>query len=234
MPGRVYAGTSGFSYPEWRGRFYPARLEPGAMLAYYASQLPAVEINSTFYRYPADGVVEAWRDQVPQDFRFAVKAHRRMTHFRGLEGVDEDIRFFLERTGMLGGRRGPVLVQLPPSRQCDVGLLAGFLTLIPANVLVALEFRHPSWYTDEVFELLRKFGGALCVAEGQAHAAPLVITAPFVYLRLRKDEYADAELEAWGRRAAGWAAQGLDVFAFLKHEVHGPVYARRLMAAART
>ncbi len=234
MLGRVYAGTSGFSYPDWRGTFYPARMEPGGMLAYYASQLPAVEINNTFYRYPADGVVEAWRDQVPEDFRFAVKAHRRMTHFRGLAGVDEDIRFFLERTSALGARRGPILVQLPPSRECDPGLLAGFLPLLPAGMPVALEFRHASWYTDPVFELLQKFGAALCVAEGQAHAAPLVITAPFVYLRLRKDEYADAELETWGRRVAGWTAQGLDVFAFLKHEVHGPAYAQRLLAAARS
>ncbi len=232
-PGVVYAGTSGFSYPDWRGTFYPERLDPRHMLASYAGQLPAVEINNTFYRYPEEAVLEAWRDQVPEEFRFALKAHRRMTHFRGLSGVDEDIRFFLERTAVLGARRGPILVQLPPSLSFDAGLLAGFLTLLPRDVRVAVEFRHASWYTEETLALLRKFGIALCVAEGEAHTAPLEVTAPFVYLRLRKDLYTESELGAWGRRAAGWRSDGLDVFAFIKHEVQGPGYARTLLQAAR-
>ncbi len=231
-PGRVYAGTSGFSYPDWRGTFYPESVEPRAMLRYYAAQLPAVELNNTFYRYPGEAVLVGWRDQVPEDFRFALKAHRRMTHFRGLSGVDEDIGFFLERTSLLGEKRGPVLVQLPPSRQSDTGLLAGFLTLIPQGVRLAVEFRHSSWYTEETFALLRKFGAALCVAEGQEHSAPVVVTGSFVYLRLRKDTYSEAELRAWGRQAAAWSAEGLDVFAFLKHEALGPGYARTLLQSA--
>lgn len=231
-PGRVYVGTSGFSYPDWRGRFYPERHDPRSMLAYYAGQLPAVEINNTFYRYPDEAVLQGWRDQVPDDFRFALKAHRRMTHFRGLSGVDEDIRFFLERTALLGTRRGPILVQLPPSLSFDGGLLTGFLTLLPRDVRVAVEFRHTSWYTGETLALLRRFGIALCVAEGEAHAAPLEVTAPFVYLRLRKDVYTESELSAWGQRAASWRSDGLDVFAFVKHEVEGPGYARTLLASA--
>ena len=231
-PGRVYAGTSGFSYPEWRGKFYPEGLDSRGMLAYYAGRLPAVEINNTFYRYPEETVLQGWRDQVPEDFRLALKAHRRMTHFRGLSGVDEDIRFFLERTALLGTRRGPILVQLPPSLSVDGGLLAGFLTLLPRDVRVAVEFRQASWYTEDTLALLRKFGVALCVAEGEAHTAPLEVTAPFVYLRLRRDIYTQSELEAWGRRAANWRAEGLDVFAFVKHEAEGPTYARTLLDAA--
>jgi uncharacterized protein YecE (DUF72 family) len=233
MPGRVYTGTSGFSYPEWRGTFYPEHLEPAAMLAHYSGRLPAVEINNTFYRYPSEEVIAGWGERVPEDFRFALKAHRRMTHFRGLSGVDEDVRFFLERTALLGPKRGPILVQLPPSRKQDTGLLLGFLTLIPAGVRVAVEFRDPSWYAEETFALLRKFEAALCIADGETHAAPLEVTGSFVYLRLRRDTYTDDELVKWGQRAATWSAQGLDVFAFVKHEVHGPDYARQILTAAQ-
>ena len=227
-------GTSGYAYPAWRGSFYPAKLPAGQMLAHYAIQLPTVEINHTFYRMPSERVVRDWAAAVPAGFQFAVKLNQRITHQQRLRDADELIERFLEAVGVLSGsgRLGPILVQLPPYFRADPAALDAFLRRIPPLFRCALEVRHASWHTEETYAVLRQHGAALCLAETDEEPAPEVVTAGFVYARLRKEEYATGELTAWRERCRGWVAAGLDVYAYLKHEDggRGPVYARALVS----
>jgi uncharacterized protein YecE (DUF72 family) len=229
---RVLAGTSGFSYDEWHGRFYPAELPANARLMHYSARLPSVEINNTFYQTPKAELLERWRDAVGPDFRFALKAPRRITHMQRLKGSAESLAYFWNAAAVLGEKLGPVLFQLPPFAKKDLGVLADFLAGLPAGLRPAFEFRNPSWFDDEVYALLSSHGAALCAGDSDedARSPPLVATTDFGYLRLRAPSYDAAGLRAWRDRirAEPWER----AYVYLKHEVLGPDYAAFLAAIA--
>ena len=208
-------------------------MKPEDMLAYYAERLPTVEINNTFYRMPKVEVLEAWARTVPQDFRFAIKASRRITHFAHLkgEGAADSVRFLYRCLSGLGDKRGAVLFQLPPTLKKDVPRLEDFLALLPADHRAAFEFRNESWFADDVYELLRKAGAALCLSEREdALPPPLVETAEWGYVRLRLEQYSEADLRAWADRLGrtGWR----EAFVYFMHEPTAPAYAATLMRCA--
>jgi len=229
MTGRLYAGTSGFSYPEWRGTFYPADLPAERMLAFYGRALPTVELNTTFYRFPRREQVDAWRRLTPAGFRFSVKVHRNITHVKRLRDVDELVSVQLERARELGDRLGPLLVQLPPSLRRDLALVRAFLALFPPMAL-AVEFRHASWHTDEVYAALDGAQAALAVMESDDDPPVLRFVGPFAYLRLHRSAYGPDALGAWAARVADLLGQGKDVYAYFTHEdgAPAPIYAQGL------
>ena len=194
----MFAGTSGFAYPAWKPEFYPADVAASRFLEHYATRLNCVEINSTFRRTPRATTLDAWAQGTPPGFTFAVKAHQRITHRARLQDAGEATAFFLKALEPLraAGKLGPLLFQLPPSLRCDVALLAAFLELLPAGQRATIEFRHESWLTDEVFDLLCEHGVALCVADTEKLVVPEVVTAGFVYERLRQPSYSDDDLAA--------------------------------------
>jgi uncharacterized protein YecE (DUF72 family) len=212
----LYVGTSGFAYDEWRGEFYPEDLKRDAYLEHYATRFPSVEINYTFRRFPSPKTLERWRGQASDGFRFVLKAHGRITHTRRLREADDDVRAFLELARMLGDRLGPVLFQCPPNLPYDESLLAAFLGYLPPDVQAAFEFRHPSW--EEAKPLLASQGAAWVDSETDERAVDGIAPGPFAYLRLRKDDYSERELEAWAERVAEAVGEGRDVYCFLKHE----------------
>jgi uncharacterized protein YecE (DUF72 family) len=226
---RVLTGTSGFSYKEWKGSFYPEDLADSGMLRYYASRLPAVEINNTFYRMPRAALLESWAEQVPDGFAFALKASQQITHRKRLKEAAEAVSYFLSVATTLGDRLGPVLFQLPPNFKKDVPRLRDFLALLPPASRSAFEFRHESWFDDEVFDALRSAGAALCWAEDEELATPTRPTAGWGYLRLRRQDYGDADLASWAERIReqSWS----DAYVFFKHEDSGtgPALARRFV-----
>lgn len=229
MAAHLYAGTSGFSYPEWRGSFYPKELRAEEMLHHYSRVLPTVELNNTFYRFPRSGQVDEWRKATPRGFRFSMKANRSITHTRRLRDVDELVRLQLERVAGLKDRAGPLLFQLPPSLKRDVPLLRDFLFLLPP-MLRAVEFRHASWYADEVYALLEEHHTALAVMESDEDEPVLQFVGPFVYLRLHHSLYAPAALQAWARRIREQLARRREVYAYFTHEegTPGPAYAQQI------
>ncbi len=226
----VRIGTSGFAYDEWKGNFYPEKIAAKDMLRFYAERFPAVEINNTFYRMPKAALLEGWAAQVPESFRFVIKASQRITHFQRLKECGELLGYLFRVTDSLGARLGPLLFQLPPNFKKDVPRLAAFFADMPGRRRVAVEFRHASWFDDEVFETLRANGAALCVADtGEEPVAPLVATADWGYLRLRREDFGDDDLREWARRIAAQAWS--EAYVFLKHEEEGlgPRLAARLM-----
>jgi uncharacterized protein YecE (DUF72 family) len=228
---RVRIGTSGYSYKEWKGSFYPKEVAAAGFLRFYAQHLETVEINNTFYRMPTGKLVEGWASEVPEEFVFAVKAPQRITHIARLqEKAAEPTEIFVRTVSKLGARLGPLLLQLPPFQRKDVARLEAFLGAAPKGPRYAFEFRHPSWFHDEVWATLRKHGAALCVAEGEALESPLVATADWGYVRLRKDVYPDELLTSWAARirAQPWR----EAFVYIKHdEGDAPSVAARLKAA---
>ena len=228
-------GTSGYAYKEWKGSFYPEKLPDREMLGFYGQQLRTVEINHTFYRIPTEKVLEAWAESVPLGFHFVLKANQKITHIQQLRDCRETLRRFLETASVLARREllGPILFQLPPTFRADAALLEDFLQLRPRAFRFALEVRHPSWHTDETYSLLRRHGAALCLAETDKDSPPEIVTADFVYARLRRPSYSAKELAAWKQRCQAWQRQGLDVYLFFKHEDAGqaPAYARRLLTS---
>lgn len=229
----LFVGTSGYSYQEWKGAFYPTELPDRQMLAYYAGRFDAVEINNTFYRMPKASVLEGWADQVPGDFRFVLKAPQRITHVQQLRNASDSIGYLLQVAGVLKERLGALLFQLPPWLRKDVPRLRDFLALLPTQQRFAVEFRHESWFVDEVFELLHDHQAALCIAESDGELqVPVVGTADWGYLRLRRADYDDAALDVWAKRLQEQAWQ--DVFVFFKHEeeAKGPLLARRFLELA--
>ena len=223
-------GTSGYAYKEWKGNFYPEKLPGREMLRFYGQQFPTVEINHTFYRMPTEKLLAEWAASVPGDFQFALKANQKITHHQKLRDSASTLARFLEVASLLGnqGRLGPVLVQLPPTFRADLKVLEDFLQLRPRAFRFAVEFRHPTWYAEETYLLLRQNGVALCLAETDEQNPPDLLTADFTYLRLRRENYTDRELTAWNQRCQNWVAQGIDVYAYFKHESAGlaPKYAR--------
>lgn len=233
---RVIVGTSGYSYKEWKGSFYPADLPASKMLPFYATHFSSVEINATFYRMPEEKTLVKWASEVPEDFTFVLKAPQRITHQKKLAGVEDDVRHFLDVAGVLGPRLGPLLFQLPPYLRKDLEKLRGLLALVPRERRVALEVRHDSWVSDDVLDVLRAHDVALCLSDTDEVADPdslLVPTASWGYLRLRRNEYPGDTLADWARRveAQPWS----DAYVFFKHEDEGkgPAFAKRFLSALR-
>jgi len=216
----LHVGTSGYSYKEWKGNFYPADLPAKEMLSYYATRLPAVEINNTFYRLPQKSMLENWKTQVPAGFRFSIKASQRITHFKRLKDVEDETKYLLETAAVLEDRLGVVLFQLPPNLKKDLPRLETFLKCLPATTSAAFEFRHQTWLEDDVLQLLASRNHALCISDtDDLPVTHIDRTAEWGYLRLRRVAYSEADLGAWLERVCGqkWA----DTFVFFKHEDEG-------------
>jgi uncharacterized protein YecE (DUF72 family) len=216
----LFVGTSGFAYPAWKPGFYPARLPANQFLKHYAERLNCVEINYTFRRLPAATTLAAWVEATPAGFVFAVKANMRITHILRLRNAEQATEVFLKAIDPLrtSRRLGPVLFQLPPQMKCDVGLLRSYLGLLPKGMRYAFEFRHASWLVEEVYDELRRSNVSLCVAESEKLEVPEVITADFVYYRLRKPEYTEEDVDALAARARELLATGRDLYLMFKHE----------------
>ena len=213
----LYVGTSGYSYKEWKGSFYPEKLAAKDMLPYYSSKLPAVELNNTFYRLPQRSMVESWKVQVPENFRFSVKASQRITHFKRLKEASAETNYMLETVSALDDRLGVVLYQLPPNMKKDLERLETFLKHLPANPPATFEFRHPTWFDDDVLQLLRNENRALCISDTDDLPVNRIDkTADWGYLRLRRVNYSTTDLHEWISRmkAQDWKT----TFVFFKHE----------------
>ena len=226
----IHVGTSGYSYPEWRGTFYPERFPPAGMLPYYAERFHTVELNNTFYRMPTEKTIAGWDQGTPAGFVFALKVPQRITHFARLRDVADPLRYFLDTAGGLGAKLGPLLLQLPPNFRKDTARLDACLALVPPSARMAVEFRHASWLDEEVYALLRARNAALCVADTEESTTPAVVTADFGYLRLRDRMYTREELLGWAATAA--RAEWRDAFVYFKHEESGtgPALARELVS----
>jgi uncharacterized protein YecE (DUF72 family) len=227
---RLFAGASGYSFKEWRGTFYPEKLKPEEMLAFYSARLPSVEINNTFYRMPKSEMLRDWAATTPPDFRFAIKASRRITHIARLKGeaAAESVAYLYSKLVELGAKRGPVLFQLPPNLKKDLPRLGDFLATLPAGHRAALEFRNDTWFDDETYAALKRAGAALCVSEREDGAPPpLVPTADFGYVRLRLEHYSDDDLRGWAGRLA--ATDWREIHVYFMHEPTAPEYAQALM-----
>ena len=229
---KLWAGASGYAFKEWQGSFYPEKIAPDAMLPFYAERLPTVEINNTFYQMPKAAVLEKWVQAVPASFRFAVKASRRITHDARLkaDAAADSVQYLYRMLQSLGDHRGPVLFQTPPFLKKDVPRLADFLALLPEGHQAAFEFRHDSWFDDDVYGALKSRGASLCLSEREDHTPPpLVETAPWGYVRLRLEHYTDAQLAEWAARLH--ATQWQDAYAYFMHEPTAPAYAQALLRA---
>ena len=231
MP-KLYSGTSGFAYPSWKPDFYPEKLPSKKFLSYYSGRLNAVEVNYTFRRLPSVSTLENWVSQTPPGFAFPLKAHMRITHILRLKTSEFTEVFFKAIDPLRTARRlGPVLFQLPPALKCDEGLLADFLATLPRDIPCAFEFRNTSWLTQPVYQLLEKHGVALCLAESEKLVIPEVVTARFVYTRLRMPEYSPEDRAEIASRVKQLLQQGHDVYVFFKHEETpaGALYAEELL-----
>ena len=225
---KIFVGTSGYGYREWKGKFYPEKISPKEMLRFYSERLSAVEINNTFYHMPTEGVLSSWAEQVPRDFVFAIKAPQVITHLKRLRNVGEETEYLFGSLSVLGRKLGPVLFQLPGSFHVDRPALEAFLDLIPDNMSCAFEFRSPSWLDVEILDLLRKRGCRLCIVDSDENPTNEIIdTAPWGYLRLRRSDYTDADLSQWMERILSQKWER--AFVFFKHEeeAKGPEIAMR-------
>ena len=219
----IYVGTSGWSYKEWKGSFYPAKLPTDQMLQYYAGRFAAVEVNNSFYRMPSEAALATWAGQVPRHFQFVMKASRRITHNSQLKDADDSLGYFLRAVNPLGPKLGATLFQLPPTFKKDVQRLRDFLLRLPRHWPAAFEFRHDSWFDDEVYQLLRDRDASLVAVdadENDGAGAPLVVTAPWGYLRLRRMNYDQGSLESWAGKITQQPWER--AYVFLKHEEGSP------------
>jgi uncharacterized protein YecE (DUF72 family) len=228
----IWIGTSGYNYPEWKGSFYPATLSAAKMLPYYAERFPTVEINYTFYRMPTEKLVAGWAAQTPSPFKLTLKAPRRITHDSRLKNCGDLVRSFCAVADTLHDKLGALLFQLPPSTKKDLAVFDAFLEELPPKVCAAFEFRHPSWFDDEVFERLQKRNLALCVADAGDKSpretkkaaplqVPLRVTADYAYFRLRDEGYTPDDIARWADAIARETASCRDVFVYFKHEEEG-------------
>ena len=236
MSGKACIGTSGWHYDHWQGPFFPEDMPAEDMLGFYARHFPAAEINNSFYQLPKAETLEHWRDVVPGNFRFAVKASRYITHMKKLKDPREPVARFLQRVAVLGDRLGPVLFQLPPNWRCNVERLAAFLAALPETGRYAFEFRDPSWFDDKVYQLLQEAGAAFCIYDLAGRQSPKTVTADFVYVRLHgpdqayEGSYSVQALAGWAGAISAWQKQGWDVFCFFDNDQKGyaPANALRL------
>ncbi len=225
---KIHVGTSGYSYKEWKGRFYPEKIPPKEMLRFYAARLDTVEINNTFYHLPTASILHSWAEQVPDDFVFALKAPQVMTHLKRLRNVDDEAGYLFGTLSVLVGKLGPVLFQFPGSFHADIPALKYFLGLVPGKIACSFEFRSPSWLAGEVLDLLRERECSLCIADTEENpAGEIVSTAPWGYLRLRRSDYTDDDLLQWKERILSQTWKR--AFVFFKHEeeARGPEMAMR-------
>ncbi|HMC26728.1 MAG TPA: DUF72 domain-containing protein [Verrucomicrobiae bacterium] len=231
---KIYAGTSGWAYPSWKPDFYPAKLPSAKFLAHYAERLNTVEVNYTFRRFPTEKLLRGWIAATPLEFQFAVKANQKITHISRLKNVADFTSDFLGALEPLATEKklGPVLFQLPPYLKADVALLKDFLATIPGNVRSAFEFRHVTWFSEDVYLVMREANVALCNAESEKLETPAVQMADFAYLRLRKEEYSAAEQQHIANTVSGLAKNG-DAYVYFKHEdtPEGALNAENLLRA---
>jgi uncharacterized protein YecE (DUF72 family) len=232
----IWVGTSGFQYPEWKGSFYPADLSAKKMLGFYSEHFNSTESNYTFRRMPSESTLTNWAGQTPEQFRFSLKAPQQITHIRQLRDCESAVRYFASVSQALGPKLGATLFQLPPSLRCDVPLLRGFLDVLPPGLKGAFEFRHDSWFTDEVFGVLRDANIALCIADSEKLHTPIVLTAQHVYFRLRDEGYGSADIARWAEEVRKASTSASDIYVYFKHEEEGlgPEFARQLMALLGT
>jgi uncharacterized protein YecE (DUF72 family) len=227
---KILIGTSGFSYPEWKGTFYPEDLPTKNYLSFYAQHFKTTEINNTFYRLPSRKTTEGWYETVPQDFSFTLKLTQKITHIRRLKAVDSEMTAFFEGAAGLMEKAGPILVQLPPNFKKDTSVLEDFLRNYATKGMLAFEFRHASWFADDTYELLKTHNSSLGVVEGEGVETVKIATGRFIYMRLRKGDYTNEELGSW----AEWIkSQNSDVYCYLKHDEKAPVLAKQLMEFLR-
>ncbi len=226
---QLFVGTSGWAYPSWKPAFYPEKLAQTKFLTYYSGQLNTVEVNLTFRQLLKDTTAQKWITQTPSHFRFGIKAHQVITHIKRLKNAEDFVSRFFQTIEPLAqvGKLGPVLFQLPPNMKADAQLLSAFMATLPRGVQVAFEFRHESWFADDIFSCLKQHNRALCVAETEERVTPDVVTADFAYYRYRKPEYTGEERRAMVRRMHEHMAAGRDAFAYFKHEEtpQGAMYA---------
>lgn len=234
---KIYAGTSGWSYPSWKPAFYPAKLPSKKFLEHYATRLNSVEVNMTFRRFASEKLQEGWIGCTPADFRFSIKAHQNITHVKRLREAAEFTKSFLNSLQPMAqaGKLGTVLFQLPPFLKCDLPLLKEFIATLPRGVRCTFEFRHISWFNDEVYDAMRSCNLALCLAESEKLEVPAIETADFVYYRLRMPEYTPEQRKAMRARVEKQVAAGKDVFVYYKHEEtpEGAMYAEELLKESR-
>ena len=217
----IWIGTSGFQYTEWKGTFYPEDLPAAKMLPFYAERLSSTEINYTFRRIPSAKTIQGWWEATPESFKFSLKAPQKITHFAKLRGCADTLRYFCQVVADLESKLGVVLFQLPPAFKKDAALLASFLEEIPPGMRAAFEFRHESWLDDEVFALLKNKNVALCIAESEKLSTPIVATADYGYLRLRREDYGSADMLRWAQAIREKSGVWSDAFVYLKHEESG-------------
>jgi uncharacterized protein YecE (DUF72 family) len=217
-PSRIYVGTSGWAYAIWKPEFYPKTVVSKNFLKYYATQLNTVEVNYTFRRSLTEKAATGWMADVGPDFRFALKANQYITHIRKLQNCEEPVQRFLATLQPLAAQLGPVLFQLGPTQKAEVGVLRDFLALLPRNFKMAFEFRHASWFSDEVYQVLSDRNATLCVAETEKLTTPEVRTANYIYFRFRQPSYSADEVKKLAERVQKWVAGGVETYAFFKHE----------------
>ena len=230
---RLWVGTSGYNYPEWKGSFYPLKMPAAKMLPYYAERFSTVEINYTFHRVPNANILAGWDRETPPGFRLTLKAPKRITHIAKLTDCAELTGYFLKTAATLGPKLGALLFQLPPYLRKDLGVLEDFLQQLPAQTCAAFEFRHASWMDAEVFARLKARNLALCIADSEKFSTPVEITADYAYFRLRDEGYTAQDLARWAALIQARASHCGDVFVYFKHEDagKGPEFARTLLAA---
>jgi uncharacterized protein YecE (DUF72 family) len=228
---KFWIGTSGFQYAEWKGNFYPEDLPAAKMLPFYAERLATTEINYTFHRIPAAKTIDNWKQLTPENFRFALKAPQKITHWSKLRDCADTLRYFYDVASGLGEKLGPVLFQLPPNFKKDAFVLGDFVNSLPGGMRTAFEFRHESWFDDEVFEMLKARQTALCIADTEKLETPKVATADYAYLRLRREDYEKIDVEHWAEFVREQSSHWDDVFIYFKHEEAGigPKLARQMM-----
>jgi uncharacterized protein YecE (DUF72 family) len=231
QPAKVFVGTSGYNYPEWRGTFYPEKFGTDKMLAYYAERFPTVEINYTFYRLPTEKLLSGWAAGTPERFTFTLKAPRRITHDAKLQRCEDLTQTFCRTAATLGSKLAVLLFQLPPNMKKNSDVLKSFTDVLPEGTRAAFEFRHPSWFDQDVFDILRARNLALCVADSEKLSAPVEITADYAYFRLRDEGYQQPDIERWAGVIRG-LTQVRNAYVYFKHEEQGlgPEFAKRLIA----
>lgn len=230
-----WVGTSGFQYPEWKGKFYPAELSAKKMLGFYSERFNSTESNYTFRRMPTEKILANWAAHTPTTFRFSLKAPQRITHYKKLRDCEPLVQEFATVSRALGDKRGAVLFQLEPSFKCDLPLLKEFLTVLPTGLQWSFEFRHESWFNDDVFGTLRGADTALCIADSEKLSTPVVFTAQHAYFRLRNEGYSAADLKRWAKAVRAATKSAEDIYVYFKHEERGvgPVFAAQIQKFLR-
>jgi uncharacterized protein YecE (DUF72 family) len=218
---KFWIGTSGFQYAEWKGNFYPEDLPAAKMLAFYAERLSTTEINYTFHRIPTPKTIDNWKVLTPENFRFALKAPQKITHWLKLRECADTLRYFHDVVSALGEKLGPVLFQLPPNFKKDTLVLGDFLNGLPGGMRAAFEFRHESWFDDQVFDTLRTRGAALCIADTEKLETPKIVTTDYGYLRLRREDYTESDVERWTKFVREQGSNWAEAFVYFKHEEAG-------------